>query len=338
MAGHFLMKDIALQAGVGIATVDRVLNNRSQVHPQTRRRVEHAIEELRSQEETVGLTGRKFIVDVIVEAPQHFCEAARKAIVAEVPSLLPAVFRVRFTMEEDLTDELLGSCVRRIGQRGSHGVILMAEDTPATQQAIAWLAQRRIPVVTFATDVPVSPRIAYVGMDNRRAGQTAAYLIGRWLPPVSAMVLISLRNSLFRGEEDREVGFRSLLRSRFAYLESIELYEGVGAAGGFEAKIEAVLRNHPEIRAVYSIGGNNRTILKAIDAVGSKIDVFVAHDLDDENKSLLRAQKISVVLHHDLRRDMREACRAIMRYHRALPGDVSLGPSQIQVLVPMNLE
>ncbi len=40
MAHRFLIKEIALQAGLGVATVDRVLNDRAHVREHTRKRVE----------------------------------------------------------------------------------------------------------------------------------------------------------------------------------------------------------------------------------------------------------------------------------------------------------
>lgn len=42
MAHTFAMKELALQAGVSLATVDRVLHRRPGVHPSTQRRVEQA--------------------------------------------------------------------------------------------------------------------------------------------------------------------------------------------------------------------------------------------------------------------------------------------------------
>ena len=64
--------------------------------------------------------------------------------------------------------------------------------------------------------------------------------------------------------------------------------------------------------------------------------VFVAHDLDADNVALLRAGRISAVLHHDLGQDMRRACHVIMQAHRALPGGILSWPSSIQVVTPFN--
>ena len=72
MAHRFLIKEIALQAGLGVATVDRVLNGRANVREHTRNRVEQAIKELEKQELNLANTGRKLMVDVVAEAPTRF--------------------------------------------------------------------------------------------------------------------------------------------------------------------------------------------------------------------------------------------------------------------------
>ena len=57
-----------------------------------------------------------------------------------------------------------------------------------------------------------------------------------------------------------------------------------------------------------------------------------------DNARLLRAGRLSAVLHHDLRQDMRTACQAVMRAHDALPVDPApLLPSAIQVVTPYNM-
>ena len=63
---------------------------------------------------------------------------------------------------------------------------------------------------------------------------------------------------------------------------------------------------------------------------------FIAHDLDGDNLALLRQRRISAVLHHDLRGDLRRACRLVMQAHGALPGAPASRPSQVQVVTPYN--
>jgi len=65
--------------------------------------------------------------------------------------------------------------------------------------------------------------------------------------------------------------------------------------------------------------------------------VFIADDLDQDNTRLLRDGRISAVLHHDLRRDIRQACYAIIQAHEALPGPFYSWPSNIYIITPYNM-
>ena len=100
--------------------------------------------------------------------------------------------------------------------------------------------------------------------------------------------------------------------------------------------MRGALALHPAIDAVYSAGGGNRATLTAFDELGMTPTVFVAHDLDGDNRSLLRTRRISAVLHHDLRADMRRACRLLLQAGGVVPGRPATIPSQVQVVTPYN--
>ena len=119
MAHPFLIKEIALQAGLSEATVDRVLNRRGGVRKHTAQRVKQAIRELQGQREQAGLTGRKFVIDVLMQAPDRFSEAVRVSLEDEMPTLRPAVFRARYHFSEVARIADLAALIDRIGARGT---------------------------------------------------------------------------------------------------------------------------------------------------------------------------------------------------------------------------
>jgi LacI family transcriptional regulator len=326
-----------LQAGLSIATVDRVLNGRPGVRQHTARRVEQGIRELERQQSQLGLAGRKFILDLVMEAPARFTEAVRSALEAEMPGLHPAVFRCRYHLAEQrsVADTLV--TLDAIARRGSNGVLLKAPDVSEVAAAVNRLVERGVPALTLVTDVPNSSRLAYVGIDNRAAGETAAYLIGEWLGEKRADVLVTLSSNRFRGEEEREIGFRRALRERYPALGIVEVSEGHGIDRPTGELVRAALAKHPGVAAVYSAGGGNAAILQAFASLGRSCRVFIGHDLDADNLELLRRQRISAVLYHDLRQDIRNACLHLMRAHGALPKSVVPGASNVQVITPFNL-
>lgn len=337
MAHKFLIKDIASQAGVSVATVDRVLNDRLPVRADTKRRVHQAISELERQESQIGLTGRKFMIDMVVEAPPRFCKVAEMAMTRQAPYLHPAIFRVRYTTAHNIPGKDLAAIVEQIVKRGSNGVVLTARNTMATKSAIETLWANNIPVVTLATDVTASKRIAYTGMENRSAGETAAFLIGKIFQESAAAVLVTTRNLRFHSEEERELGFRTALQNCSPNVKIVDLEEGPERPETLDNRVSDILRCNPDITAVYSIGGNNRSILRTVEEEKRNLRVFIAHDLDGDNQDLINTGAIDFVLHHDMEQDMRNACQAIMRFHRFTPGGIQSTSNQIQILTRKNL-
>ena len=334
---EFTLKEIAHQAGLSLATIDRVMNSRPGVKPSTLKRVKQALRELKNQQDQIFMVGRKFMIDVMVEAPDRFTELLRHSLEQELQALNPAVFRCRFHMAEIIRPEKIVAQLRQIGLRGSHGVLLKAPDLPEIVEAVDALVQKGIPVITVVTDIPHSKRIAYVGIDNRAAGETAAYLTGSWLGKAKATVLVTLSSLGFRGEEEREMGFRKALRQNYPHLKLVEVSEGYGKNQATGNLVTDALHKNPDICAVYSVGGGNMAVVDAFTAMKRQIQVFVAHDLDVDNVKLLKQAKLNAVLHHNLKADMHTCCRLILQANGALPNQNINPLSAIQVITPFNI-
>jgi LacI family transcriptional regulator len=332
MPHRYKVREIAQQSGLSEATVDRVLNKRPGVRANTRAEVEQAIADLDKQRAQLRLNGRRYLIDVVMQTPERFSDAFRAAIEAELPAFAPAMLRARFHLWESGSTAQMVEALGRI--RGSHGVVLKAQDDPAVAEAVDRLVTSGVPVVTYTTDIPASARCAYVGIDNHGAGVTAAYLMREWLGSTPSDVLITLSRAAFRGEGEREVGFRSAMRSTGRRVVEVSDSDGIDATN--ERLVLEALEAHPDVGAVYSVGGGNTATIAAFERLGRVCRVFVAHDLDVDNRKLLRDGRISVVLHNDLRADARMAMRSILQQHGALPAEPAR-PVPIQVITPYNL-
>jgi LacI family transcriptional regulator len=226
-----------------------------------------------------------------------------------------------------------------IAQRGSHGVILKALDVPEINAAVTRLDRAKIPVITLVTDLPSSVRRAYVGLDNRAAGSTAAFLVDQWMHDEVGSVLVTRGDGLFRGEDEREMGFRATLRMIAPGRKVVELLNPATDERVRHQMVTDILAEHSEITGVYSMYafGADRVIIDAFAAAGRPCRVFIAHDLDEDHLKLLTDGKVSALLHHDLREDMRHACRIIMQENGALPGRPVSAFSAVQVVTPFNV-
>jgi LacI family transcriptional regulator len=332
MPHRYKVREIAQQSGLSEATVDRVLNDRPGVRENTRAEVAQAIADLDKQRAQLRLNGRRYLLDVVMQTPQRFSDAFRAAVEAELPAFAPAMVRARFHLWESGSSAQTVDALTRI--RGSHGVVLKAQDEPEVVEAVDRLVEAGVPVVTYTTDVPTSSRCAYVGIDNHGAGLTAAYLMDQWLGSERSDVLITLSRTVFRGEGEREVGFRSGLRGSGRDIVEVSDSDGIDATN--EHLVLEALERNPGVAAVYSPGGGNTATVAAFERLGRACSVFIAHDLDVDNRRLLRDGRISVVLHNDLRADARVAIRSILAQHGALPAE-AVRPTPIQVITPYNV-
>ena len=337
MTHRFPIKEIARQAGLGTATVDRVLNDRANVSSQTKLRVTAAIDELKAQEAQLAARGRRLFFDFVVEAPSRFSREVKAAAEAILPQIGTAVCRPRFLMQDIMDEEEVVAALKRIMKRGSHGVCLKARDTGKIREAVKMLAEAGIPVVTLVTDIGCPDRHAYVGLDNAGAGRTAAYLISKVLGNQTGQVLASRSHERFLGEEEREGSFTETLAGLRPELQIIAIQGGSGVDFETSKLLTTALDSLYNICAVYSMGGGNRSILRTLEDNGLRPEVYVAHDLDLENRKLIVDGRIDFVLHHDLRQDIGHAFDAFLAYHR-LRSDFGEAPiSTVQVLTPENV-
>ncbi len=335
------VRDIADQAGLSEATVDRVLHHRSGVSARATRAVHRAIGELDRQAGQLVLTGRSLVADLVMAAPPRFSSVVRACLEAEAAMLRPALVRLRSDVQESAEPARIADRLRRLRIRGSDGVLLKAPDDPVVAQAVDELVAAGIPVITLVTDLPTTGRHAYVGVDNAAAGATAAYLLDlvAGVGPVDALVPLS--RAAFLGEEQRAAGFEAEFARLRPGSSIVRLDGSDGQDETMQRLASAALAGDAAadggLGVVYSPGGANRGTLAAFEEAGRTVRGFVAHDLDEDNVALLRAGGLTAVLHHDLRRDARRALRGLLQVQGLLPGRPVSLPSPIVVVTPHNI-
>jgi len=317
--------EIAKLAGVGSATVDRVLNNRSGVREKTRARVLGAFEKLRRDgaDSEVSVQIRLFC-----DSGETF-NAAMAAAESEVNRTVAGI-DIQGTYVTTSDVEPL-AFARRVEQEGSEadGVVVIAREHPAINRAIRRLCMIGRPVICLTTDLPSSRRNAYIGNDQYAAGSVAALLIGNALPKESNSILIVM-SVPFRCQQEREMGFRRVLRSDFPYLK---IEERVISDDRPESTCEQLTRyfevnGHPA--AIYNVAGANRGISKALEDAGKAHDtVFVGHELSNHSRSLLEAGTMDYVISHDFVAELATAARWI----KDNLNGVTTEPAYSQILV-----
>ena len=91
---------------------------------------------------------------------------------------------VELIMRENrgLDTEMVLEHIEELVSQGVQGLAIAPNNSPEIRQCIDELYEQGIPVITLNSDAPGSRRLAFIGMDNYRAGQTAAGLLRLMLP------------------------------------------------------------------------------------------------------------------------------------------------------------
>src|SRR5260221_2793791 len=190
------LRDIARQAGVSLATVDRVLHNRPGVRPDTVRRVKEAVERNAFQPHVAAADlargrARRFAF-VMPSGPNMFMLEI-EAYLGEMSGWLSARRLAVELVTTDVFDAAVLASTLESLVGDFDGVAVVALDHPSVRAAINDLVDGGTKVVTLVSDVPSSRRHHYVGIDNIAARRTAGALIRRLVGPRPGNIAVFAR-------------------------------------------------------------------------------------------------------------------------------------------------
>lgn len=321
--------DIAREAGVSTATVDRVLNNRSGARSRSRdivietaRRLGYLSEGSAPSSVQRSIPGSDLIrLDfALPEGDNAFIRALHNQI--EAQGRARADLDVRLHAIEGFNPETLARTLRDLIGRSS-GVGVIALDHPTVREALRALSAANVEVVTLVSDIHHVPRAAYVGIDNRAAGRLAGYLVSRFLGQRAVGKVALLAGSLsYRGHEEREMGFRHVLSEMAPALEMVDLREMRDDPEKAYTEAAALLDRHPDLAAVYNVGAGCEGVGRALKERGREHEViFVGHDATHGTRDLLLDGTLDAVIDQNPRVEAREALNVLSCRIKGTPYD-----------------
>jgi LacI family transcriptional regulator len=333
--------DIARAAGVSTATVDRVLHGRVPVRPATAQRVLQAAADLRYlPDQELWRTLRPAPMELAFLLPagtNRFLRMLGDGIAGAGDTIAPFHVHCRVHTIDSFDPAKVAGALRRHG-RAAQGVAFMALEHPRVREAVDELAARGVHVLTLISDLTPSRRAAYVGMDNRAAGRTAASLIGRLLGPRSGSVALIAGSLAYRGHEEREMGFLGLMQERFAGLRVVGVREGRDDADTNERLARALLRQHPDLVGLYNIGGGAEGVGRALKSrrQGER-PVFVAHGLTPDTRALLIDGTLDAVINQHPQTMLLNCVRIFSNLRDGRGATAGVEPVRIGVVLRENL-
>jgi LacI family transcriptional regulator len=280
--------------------VDRVLHQRSGVDPRTRDLVHGALVQLEQAYSQALLPasrqmGTKRRFGLIIQAGQAFSRSLMAMLEGDRNG-----DRSQLESHSCESETTTIDMIRRLGEELDGIAIICKNVTPLVVE-LQRIRNTGKPVLAVVSDLERSARSAYLGIDNRAAGQMAAYLLGRHLEHrVDASVAVVVGNVSYRCHEDREIGFRSLLRQKFSDIELLEVVGNDSSETAYDAT-RKLFATKPNLAGLYNVAGGNRGLAQALsDMKLTYRPLYITHELNQVTEPLLREERIDYLITQDL--------------------------------------
>jgi len=300
------IRDLAEASGVSIATVDRILNARHKVREATAQRVMQAAADLgyhatpllrqRMLQERPSCHLGFLFQPAVRDFYQSIAEKTEKA--ARVNNLAHVTTQVEFAPLA--TPQILVEKLHLLAQK-CHSIAIVAQDYPMLNPVIETLEKQGIPVFTLLSDVANGIRSAYIGLNNRKVGRTAAWFIAKTARleqgAAQGKVACFIGTHRYHGHESREIGFRSYFREYAPQFDVVETVINLDAPNLTHEATLHLLKQHPDLVGIYVCGGGGEGTVSAIrEAQIKKNLTIIVNELTPLSRTALAEGILSLVI------------------------------------------
>jgi LacI family transcriptional regulator len=292
--------DLAREARVSVATVDRVLNGRHRVREETARRVYDAAHRIGYH--AASVIRQRLMADrpeyrlgfILHKEKQSFYRSFAAAIEEAVRAApdIRGLATIRFAASQSPAEvaELLE------GMAGVQAVAATGVDHHAITGAVAALRVRGVPTFSLLSDFAQGVREGYVGLNNLKVGRTAGWLVSKAARRPGKLAIF-VGGHRWHGHELRETGFRSYLREyapRFEVLDTLINLETRQLT--YEATLDLLWR-HPDLAGFYVAGGGMEGAIAAVREVRRPEELaVVVNELTPESRAGLLDRQVTAVI------------------------------------------
>lgn len=297
------IKDIAKRAGVSRGTVDRVLNNRSGVNPETEARVRALIEEMGYRPNMAGQMlavkkRRLHLAFLIFHGPEFvfyldILHAARD----KAAELRELGVTVDFYLIRQLDAPYLERIFREVEESRPDGIAALPLRTTSFMSFIQRMNAKGVPTVFFNLDEDFVPHLAYVGCDYVHSGRVAAGLAalctgGSGL--VGVATADGPNSPTFAG---RMGGFSRELSATYPGLTMADGGTPALFHDGDFTEVARLVEHNPDMKAIYIVNMGDCGVCQEIHraARGRSLSV-ITHDLAPAQQELLKSGLISATI------------------------------------------
>ncbi|WP_040587473.1 LacI family DNA-binding transcriptional regulator [Allomesorhizobium alhagi] len=316
--------DIAREAGVSKATVDRVIHSRGAVRADTAlkvaeaaHRVDYYGSNLIDQQLAIKLPRIRFGF-LLTKGKQEFYQSFSRELEFAVGTRddVRGSTVVRFSPSQSPAD--VAEAMLALGEQ-TDVIACTAVNHHAVGEATLELRQKGKPTFALLTDFAQGTREHYIGLDNLKAGRIAAWMISL-AAQTPGKIALFLGSNRWQGHELRETGFRSNLREADRDLTLLESVINLETRQLTYETTLALLERHDDLAGICVAGGGMEGAISALREARAPGEVaLVVNELTSISRKALSDRYATMVISTPLAELCRETVELMVRAVRNGP-------------------
>lgn len=298
------VKEIARLANVSLATVDRVLHNRSGVSEATRTKIQKIIKRLNYRPNILArrlASGKIYRFAALIPAVSEetdYWQAPMNGInraESELGQYGIKVERFLFDMNDKKS---FVSQAKLILDSEIDGVVLapsfMGESVAFTNAC----KELNIPYVFINSDIPAQKSLCYIGPELYKSGYLAASLAGYSKQTKDKIMVVNIvkemddQHHVVRKEE----GFRAYFKDKNIQSEILEVNINQTDYKAVEKRLTEVFKKHPDITSIFVTNSRVFSVARFLEKKGLKNILLIGYDYIAENIQCLKDGKINFLI------------------------------------------
>ncbi|MCE0495315.1 LacI family DNA-binding transcriptional regulator [Vibrio salinus] len=294
------ISDVAKKANVGVATVDRVINQRATVSAKTTKKVLQAAKELNFR--TTHLmnnalinNARTCVVGVILQGKEsHYLHSLTEEM-KKVCELYQEHCRLEFCILDDISCTSMCEAITHMAKY-CHLLGILTADHPQINETIKKTTEAGVPVITLISEISSQYVTTHIGEDARSSGRTAGWYIAN-LAKNSGSVGLIISDHRFLCQETYEVGFRTYIREKRQDLKIVDAVISQKDPNLAQQSTEQLLTHYPDLVGLYHAGGNPEGVVNALKQHNQyQMLTVISNELTGTTSEALRDGYLDIIL------------------------------------------
>lgn len=296
------VKEIARRAKVSIATVDRVIHNRSGVSPKTKIKIEKIIQELNYQPNILArrLASRKILNFAIlipaVSAETDFWEAPLAGIQQAEEEIKPFGIKVdRYFFDMNSKASFVKQA-KVILKNKVDGILMAPSFIEESINFTKQLKEKNIPYVFINSDIPNQESLCYIGPDLFHSGYLSAHLMKYCIQPKDKILIVNVSHEIENQHHllRKEEGFRSYFSNNEKRILKIDIRQTNDRS--VEKKVAEALEEHGNVKAIFVTNSRVSNVAHYLESTGREDILLVGYDFLKENIAYLKKGVIDFLI------------------------------------------